>query len=165
MFNLIAKAKEAGYQFWISASKVLTVTTGTEMGLTIIKTVTDINPCLLVAELMNLGITLSPDNNYFCWLDSEGVLWAVDRHHLYRGNTGEHGVNWDVVYHHGMVINTPEQASILFKIPHIGRFTATVMYSAGLNHGDALILLINSAIFSWLQLTALNDWLAFPSMS
>lgn len=44
MFNLIAKAKEAGYQFWISASKVLTVTTGTEMGLTIIKTVTDINP-------------------------------------------------------------------------------------------------------------------------
>lgn len=104
MFNLIAKAKEAGYQFWISASKVLTVTTGTEMGLTIIKTVTDINPCLLVAELMNLGITLSPDNNYFCWLDSEGVLWAVDRHHLYRGNTGEHGVNWDVVYHHGMVI-------------------------------------------------------------
>ena len=34
MFNLIAKAKEAGYQFWISASKVLTVTNGTEMGLT-----------------------------------------------------------------------------------------------------------------------------------
>lgn len=131
MFNLIAKAKEAGYQFWISASKVLTVTTGTEVGLNIVKTVTDINPCLLVAELMNLGITLSPDNNYFCWLDREGDLWAVDRHHLYRGNTGEHGISWEVIYQHGMVINTPEQASILFKIPHIGRFTATVMYSAG----------------------------------
>lgn len=58
MFNLIAKAKEAGYQFWISASKVLTVTTGTKVGLNIVKTVADINPCLLVVELMNLGITL-----------------------------------------------------------------------------------------------------------
>lgn len=35
--------------------------------------------------------------------------------------------------------------------------------TVSLNHGDALILLINAAIFSWLQLTALNDWFGLPS--
>lgn len=131
MFNLIAKAKEAGYQFWISATKVLTITTGTEPALTVFKTVTDISPRQLVAELSFLGITSSPDNNYFSWMDLNGVLWTVDRHNLYRGINGEHGIFWEDVYSHNLTINTPEQASILFKIPHIGRFTASVMYSSG----------------------------------
>lgn len=45
----------------------------------------------------------------------------------------------------------------------IARWSEETTITVSLNHGDALILLINSAMFSWLQLTALKDWLGLPS--
>src|SRR5574344_3063993 len=47
----------------------------------------------------------------------------------------------------------------------IAKWSEETTMTVSLNHGDALILLINAAIFSWLQLTALNDWFGLPSKS
>ncbi|MFR4486000.1 MAG: hypothetical protein ACLT78_00350 [Escherichia coli] len=43
------------------------------------------------------------------------------------------------------------------RIVLIAKWSEETTMTVSLNHGDALILLINVAIFSWLQLTALND--------
>ena len=158
MFNLIAKAKDAGYQLWINAAKVLTITTGIGSSLTVIKTVTDISPSLLVAELSFLGFTSTPDNSFFCWMDLNGALWAVDNHNLYSGSKGEHGICWHDVYSHNLRISTPEQASVMFKIPQIGRITASLIYSSGYTSDWVLPSFIDfsgetehETILSWLS--------------
>lgn len=52
---------------------------------------------------------------------------------------------------------------VLQAVLFIARWSEETTITVSLNHGDALILLINSAMFSWLQLTALKDWLGLPS--